>query len=385
MSTSDARGGLRSRASTTVLGAVSAATDRLAGIGLPEARALGATAEEIARETSASKYVVDGRFVNLDPPAPPAGLPVGAIGDMVRRVGHPSRRIPVRRPDFAAQPRPLAATWLGHATALVELDGVRILTDPVFSRRASPSQHVGPARMHAAPIGVADLPPVDVVLISHDHYDHLDTASVIELARTHPGATFVCPLGVGAHLRAWGIGAERIRLADWHGEVHSAGIRFVAVPARHFSGRGLERNNTLWASWAAIGPQHRMFFSGDTGFSESFDDVGAAHGPFHLTLIAIGAYDPLWADIHVNPEEALTIHRMLTRETEALLLPLHWGTFNLARHKWGEPAARLSHAAQGRPGQSAADIVIPQPGGDIDVTHRTGTALIAPDWWKESA
>ncbi|MFT4202121.1 MBL fold metallo-hydrolase [Gordonia sp. (in: high G+C Gram-positive bacteria)] len=368
-----------------VLSATAAATDRLAGAGLPGAKAIGATPEQIAAETAASRYVVDGRFTNLDPMGAAAGVPVGAVGDMIRRPGRPTGPIMVSTPDFAPRPRPLAATWLGHATALVELDGVRILTDPVFSRRASPSQLVGPARMHPAPVEVADLPPIDVVLISHDHYDHLDTASVVALAHTQPTAVFVCPLGVGAHLRAWGIEAERIRLADWHGEVQAAGLRFVAVPARHFSGRGLERNLTLWASWAVIGPQHRMFFSGDTGFSESFEDVGAAHGPFGLTLIAIGAYDPLWPDIHVNPEEAVTIHRMLTRGEDGLLLPLHWGTFNLARHTWGEPAARLIHAAQGRAGQSASAIVIPQPGGEIDVTHRTGTATVAPDWWKESA
>lgn len=177
-------------------------------------------------------------------------------------------------------------------------------------------------------------------------------------------------------------------MAEWDADVvvSTAGgdLRFAAVPARHFSGRGLDRNVTMWASWAVIGPHHRVFFSGDTGFSRSFDDVGLVHGPFHLTLIAIGAYDPLWPDI-VSPEEAVTIHRMLTRVVKTRCsCRIHWGTFNLARHRWGEPAARLSDAAAPSPGRSRVDIVIPQPGGEFDVTRRTGTATVAPDWWKRS-
>lgn len=365
-------------------------TNKLADAGLPGAQAIGASPAEIAAEVAASPFLRDGRFVNADPPSPIGGPPVGALVDMVRRPGRPTGTIMVTTPDFAPSARDLAVTWLGHATALVEIDGVRVLTDPVFSRRCSPSQLVGPARLHALPCDIADLPPLDVVLISHDHYDHLDTASVVELARTQPVAVFVCPIGVGAHLRAWGIGAERIRTAQWHDEVAVTGgngtaIRFAAVPARHFSGRGLDRDLTMWASWAIIGPRHRAFFSGDTGFSEAYEDAGAAFGPFQLNLIAIGAYDPLWPDIHVNPEEAVTIHRMLARGTDALLVPIHWGTFNLARHTWGEPAARLTHAAQPSPGRAPVDIVIPQPGGEVDVVDRTGTATVVPDWWKESA
>lgn len=380
--------GIRYNASSAVRGAISGATERLAGVGVPPARAIGATLEAIAAEVAGSRFLVEGRFTNADPPSPMMGNPAAALGDMIRRPGRPTRKIMVTTPDFAHTPRDLAATWLGHASVLVELDGARILTDPVFSRRASPSQVVGPARLHSLPCSVDELPPIDVVLISHDHYDHLDTATVVEIARLQPAVVFVCPLGVGAHLRSWGIAADRIRMAQWHDDVvvptPGGDIRFAAVPARHFSGRGLDRNVTMWASWAVIGPRHRVFFSGDTGFTESFDDVGLAHGPFHLTLIAIGAYDPLWPDIHVNPEEAVTIHRMLTRGEDALLLPIHWGTFNLARHRWGEPAARLSDAAAPSPGRSRVDIVIPQPGGELDVTHRTGTATVAPDWWKES-
>lgn len=381
---------IRSQASTTLRGAVASTTNRLAGAGLSGAKAVGATPAAIAAEVAGSQYLVGGRFVNIDPQRPGSGTPAGALADMVRRPGRPTAPIMVTAPNFAGPPRPFAVTWLGHATALVELDGARILTDPVFSRRCSPSQLVGPARLHAPPCAVDDLPPIDVVLLSHDHYDHLDTATVVELARTQPAAVFVCPIGVGAHLRHWGIAADRIRTAQWGDEITVAAaggpdIRFAAVPARHFSGRGLDRNLTMWASWAIIGPHHRAFFSGDTGFTESYEDVGAAYGPFELTLIAIGAYDPLWPDIHLNPEEALTIHRMVTRGEDSLLVPIHWGTFNLARHTWGEPAARLSHAALGSPGQVPVDIMVPQPGGGIDVVNRTGTATVVPDWWKESA
>ncbi|MGV9795985.1 MULTISPECIES: MBL fold metallo-hydrolase [unclassified Gordonia (in: high G+C Gram-positive bacteria)] len=362
-----------------------AAVGRLADAGLAPAMALGATRDEILPHVEASPHRVGGAFDNPEP-AGEATPDLSVFADMLRRPGRPRRPIMVTRPEFD-EPGSLAVTWLGHASALIDIDGVRVLTDPVFSLRCSPSQQIGPARLHPSPVTVADLPPVDVVLISHDHYDHLDMETVAAIARAMPDAIFVAPVGVGAHLVRWGIPGVRIRQADWWGDVTvqtpSGAVTFTCGPARHFSGRALARNLTQWASWAIRGPVHRAFFSGDTGYTERFADLGALHGPFDVTLIAVGAYDPVWPDIHVNPEEAVAIHRMLSGSagTDAVMIPIHWGTFNLARHPWGEPIARLlPHAAR-----NATTVLVPQPGGAIDLVSRAGTGLTSRDWWEKSA
>ncbi|MGK2321446.1 MBL fold metallo-hydrolase [Gordonia rhizosphera] len=365
-----------------------AVTTQLARVGMPSARALGAAVEDIRRRTAGSLHLRDGFFHNHDEPSAPAvDADMRVVLDMARNPGHPRRPVPVWTPRFDEAPGDLRVTWLGHASALVELDGVRILTDPVFGRRCSPSQLVGPARMHRSPVAVADLPPLDVVLISHDHYDHLDMGTVLALAAAQPQVRFVAPVGVGAHLHTWGVGLDRIVEADWWNAVTvtcgTTEITFTCTPARHFSGRWLTRNLTQWASWSVAGPTHRFFFSGDTGFSEHFEEVGARLGPFDLTLIAVGAYDPLWPDVHVDPEEAVTIHRMLSREhlRDAVMVPIHWGTFNLARHTWGDPIQRLLPNAA----TNGATVLVPPPGGTIDLGNRTGTGVAHPSWWEPSA
>ncbi|MGV9824048.1 MBL fold metallo-hydrolase [Gordonia sp. NPDC003429] len=365
------------------------ATGVLSAAGVPAARALGADRAEIYPHVAKSHHLVDGVFTNPEPPTSGVDADFGVIVDMARRPGRPSRPIPVTRPRFADEAAALSATWLGHASVLVELDGVRVLTDPVFSGRCSPSRLVGPPRMHPSPVAVADLPPIDVVLISHDHYDHLDMETVAALAVASPDAVFVAPVGVAAHLIGWGVPADRIRQADWWQSIElpvgagSTTLRFTCGPARHFSGRGLTRNLTQWASWAVVGPSHRFFFSGDTGYSERFEDLGERLGPFDLTLIAVGAYDPVWPDIHIDPEEAVALHRMVSGAagTDSVLIPIHWGTFNLARHPWAEPITRLlPHAAR-----NATTVVVPQPGGTVDLLHRNGTGLLTPNWWEASA
>ncbi|WP_372632019.1 MBL fold metallo-hydrolase [Gordonia jinghuaiqii] len=362
-----------------------AVAERLAAGGLEPARALGATREEIAPHVSGSPHLRDGVFDNPEPPT--QGDPdLQVFTDMARRPGKPRRPVMVTVPRFGA-PADLAVTWLGHATAVVDIDGARVITDPVLSRRCSPSQLIGPGRMHEAPLTAQQLPPLDVVIISHDHYDHLDMHTVTTIAATQPDVVFVTTIGVAAHLVSWGIGEDRIRQADWWDEVivETAGgaLTFTCGPARHFSGRWLARNLTQWGSWAIAGHTHRVFFSGDTGYSERFEDVGAKLGPFDLTLIAVGAYDVMWPDIHVNPEEALSIHRMVSpgSGSDSVLIPIHWGTFNLARHPWGEPIARL----QAHTHSDAPTVLVPQPGGSIDLEHRTGTGVAHPGWWEASA
>jgi L-ascorbate metabolism protein UlaG (beta-lactamase superfamily) len=270
--------------------------------------------------------------------------------------------------DAAALAAPVPAdalrvTWLGHSTVLIEVDGGRFLTDPVWSERASPSQLVGPKRFFAPPLPLAQLPPLDGILLSHDHYDHLDEAAIRVL---------YCPLGVGAHLRRWGVPADCIIEANWWDKLElSVDFELIATPARHFSGRGLlNRDSTLWASWVLKGPHHRVFFGGDSGpFDEAFRQIGAAYGPFDLVMLEIGASDPEWADIHLGPDNALAAHQLLGGGP---LLPLHWGTFNLAFHAWRQPVQRLLAAAG-----PEVTFLLPAPGQRVEVA----AGPLASYWW----
>ncbi|WP_084638136.1 MBL fold metallo-hydrolase [Gordonia shandongensis] len=365
---------------------ISRVSRRVAARIAPPLNALGAGRAAIAEHTARSRVARDGVFGNRESASPAAGPDLSTLIDMARRPGVPSRPIPVLRPRFAPRPADLEATWLGHATAVVDVDGLRFVTDPVLSMRCSPSQLVGPRRLHRAPLTAGELPPVDAVVISHDHYDHLDVDTIVTIAHTVPDAVFVAPLGVGAHLTAWGVPSARIREADWYEDVTVAarGIEATlhARPARHFSGRGVTRNLTQWVSWAIVGPRHRVFFSGDTGHSDVFTEVGAELGPFDLALIAIGAYDPAWPDIHLNPEEALDVFGQLNgAERGGLFVPIHWGTFNLARHPWSDPVRRLTSAAA----RLRVDVRVPRPGADVVPHGRTGSAVHDPTWWERCA
>lgn len=268
-----------------------------------------------------------------------------------------------------APPSGLRVTWLGHSSMLVEIGRQRFLTDPVFSHRISPSPLLGPRRFFESPIGAAELPRLDAVVLSHDHFDHLDMKTIQALA----ASMFVVPLGVGAHLEAWGIAPARIVELDWWESTRIGEVELVCTPARHFSGRSIgSRDVTLWAGWAFVGRSRRVFFSGDTGMFPGFEAIGSSLGPFDLTMIESGAYDPSWADVHLGPEQAVRAHEMLQGR---LMLPVHWGTYNLALHGWTEPAERVLACA----GQRARAVVIPRPGESFD-------PLAPPDverWWPE--
>ncbi|MCP4570710.1 MAG: hypothetical protein GY841_24260, partial [FCB group bacterium] len=246
--------------------------------------------------------------------------------------------------SFASPPvEDIRVTWLGHSTVLLEIDGFRLLTDPVWSQRCSPISFMGPTRFHPVPIALEDLPPLDAVIISHDHYDHLDKDAVRALAKT--GVTFYMPLGVGADFEKWDIDSSQIREMDWWDtEVIKDDLKLVAIPARHFSGRGLfnSGNLTLWASFVIVGPKHRVYFSGDTGEYPNMAEIGQKFGPFDLTLMKIGAYGDMWPNIHLTPEQAVRVHRTIDGN---VFMPIHWGTFKLAFHGWDEPAERLCKAA----------------------------------------
>lgn len=327
--------------------------------------ALGSGPAAILAVTKDSPNFRDGSFHNIEP-ASALKLDVEEnrmlLFDVVAGRGSslPKGEIPLAKPASLAA-APLAVIWLGHATALVDVDGYRILTDPVWSERCSPSRKIGPRRLHPPPLPVDALPALDAIVISHDHHDHLDMSSVRLLARAQR-AVFVTPLGVGAHLREWGVPAGRIVELDWGSSYSIGDLTLTCTPARHYSGRFLTRNNTLWSSWVFSGPQRRVFFGGDSGYTRSFADIGATHGPFDLTLLPIGAYNKSWPDIHMNPEEAVRAHRDLNAAAPGgVLVPIHWCTFRLAPHPWSEPADRLVEAAL----VEAVDIAVPKPGGRV--------------------
>jgi L-ascorbate metabolism protein UlaG (beta-lactamase superfamily) len=345
--------------------------------------ALGAapTGERLARIQRSPNYR-DGAFRNPDTTSMMAS---GGMGKMLRQwlFGREQRVPPAAMPimaltraNFAQPPASgLRATWLGHSTVLVEIDGARILFDPVWARRASPSTLIGPRRFHAPPLPLEELPPLDAIVASHDHYDHLDRGVVRALVKSsaQSRARFIVPLGVGAHLERWGVAPNRITELDWSESTTLGSLTFTATPARHFSGRGLtDRNHTLWASWSVAGPTHRVFHSGDTGPFNGFATIGTQYGPFDLTLIKIGAYGDAWPDIHLTPEQAVDAHASVRGR---VLLPIHWGTFNLAYHAWDEPVERVVAAA----GANGTQLIIPRPGESVE----PATVRAVDPWWRK--
>jgi L-ascorbate metabolism protein UlaG (beta-lactamase superfamily) len=264
----------------------------------------------------------------------------------------------------------LRITWMGHSTTLVELDGARILTDPHWSKRASPSSAVGPHRFHPPVMELEKLGKLDAVVISHDHYDHLDMETVQRLAAT--GTRFFVGLGVGTHFEKWGIPANQVTELEWWQEVTlTNGVRLISTPARHFSGRFLFRNNTLWTSWSMVGPQHRVYFSGDTGMGPDMAEIGEKLGPFDVTMLEIGQYHPSWGDIHLGPAGALEAHKALRGRT---LLPVHWCTFELGLHGWAEPAEDLFNLAPG----VFVDLMTPMLGQPAE----PGATAPRTPWWR---
>jgi L-ascorbate metabolism protein UlaG (beta-lactamase superfamily) len=322
----------------------------------------------------------DGRFENTKPVASP--MRRGQAWSTMREYlfgapeveRRPSRALPVENP-LTAWARPpasgLRVTWLGHSTTLLEIDGLRILTDPVWGRRVSPVSFAGPRRFHPPPVPIEHLPRLDAILVSHDHFDHLDHTTIRALAKLD--APFVTSLGVGAHLEAWGVAPDRIHELDWWDAVSLGDVRFHAAPARHFSGRGFGTTNaTLWSSWSIETARHRVFFSGDTGLTPEFSDIGTRLGPFDLVMLEVGAYHPAWGSIHLGPDNAFVAHQLLGGGT---LMPVHWGTFDLALHAWDEPAERLVTRAA----VTGVRLVTPRLGCPVEPAH---VECVDP-WWRE--
>jgi N-acyl-phosphatidylethanolamine-hydrolysing phospholipase D len=238
----------------------------------------------------------------------------------------------------------LSVTWIGHSTMLLQLGGINVLTDPMFSDRASPVSFAGPRRFVSPGVSIAGLPPIDVALISHNHYDHLDSQSVRTLAGLQPTIEWIAPLGLGSLLRKWGAG--RVREFDWwqDGRIGTEfGTVFVAAtPAQHFSARGLgDRGKTLWCSWVVGANGCRAFFAGDTAYHPEFSEIAEHYGPFDLLMLPVGAYEPRWfmRTVHMNPPEAMHAFAEMSRSRAAApyMVPIHWGTFRLTDEAMHEP------------------------------------------------
>ncbi len=278
----------------------------------------------------------------------------------------------LRSGSFTPVSRGLRVTWLGHSSAVIEIEGLLLILDPVFSTWASPLQGAGPRRFtKEIPLVPEDMPGVDAVIISHDHYDHLDYPTIKKIH--HRAARFLVPLGVGAYLEKWGVPGEKISEFDWGEHLDIGGVRITAAPARHFSGRGpANRNQTLWASWIIKGKNFSVYYSGDSSYSPSFKDIGDSYGPFNVTLIETGQYSPYWPEVHMTPEESLQAHIDLRGD---VMVPVHCGSFCISFHDWFEPVERLVRAADER----KQTVATPVPGERITC----GQDLPLKRWWRE--
>jgi L-ascorbate metabolism protein UlaG (beta-lactamase superfamily) len=343
-------------------------------------RALGLTAARRGRELFDMSAQHDGeRFRNVKPrPVEGVSKTLSIAWNLLFRKPDgtvPAGTLPVdtlsREQLDAAPDRSLYR--LGHSTMLLKLRGQFWLTDPVFAERASPFRRFGPKRFHAPPIALEDLPPLRGVILSHDHYDHLDRETVLALAAKT--GVFLTPLGVGDRLIEWGIEASKVRQFDWWQGVEIDGLSFTATPAQHFSGRSLfDGNSTLWASWVIVDDALRVFFSGDTGYFDGFRTIGERLGPFDVTLLETGAYDAQWPYVHMQPDETVQAHVDLRGRW---LVPVHNGTFDLAMHRWQEPYERVVGLAAAR----GIALATPRMGERLDL----GTPHRGGKWWREVA
>lgn len=363
-----------------------------AGIVANGCTAFGASASGArrARMEQSPRYK-DGRFENPEPMWNNMSHAMWATLTGQSQVSSPTAPVPTVEVDAAlfatSPPSGLRITWLGHSAVIIEIDGVRVLTDPVFGGRASPFTWVGPEAWYEPPLALEDVPPVDAVLISHDHHDHLQHSTIARIVELGWDTTFITALGVSAHLEYWGIPPERLVELDWweHHQVTSRDgahtLDVVSTPSRHASGRQvLDQMATLWTSYALKGPAHRVFFSGDTGLTPAFKEIGEKYGPFDVVMVEVGAYNQDWPDWHMGPEQALIVHEWTRGK---LFMPIHWGLWNLAAHGWTEPVERVLAATKDRPD---VRLFVPKPGQSLEVTDdviAAATPASVERWWPD--
>ena len=289
----------------------------------------------------------------------------------VKNQREPVQALPRQEPDYEGllqSDSQLKVIWFGHSSFLLNMEGTIILVDPVFGN-ASPFSFFG--RRYMDPVStVEDLPDIDVVLISHDHYDHLEADTIRFFAGTE--TQFIVPLGVGTHLMAWGIEKGRIIERDWWQSAEWGSVSFTATPAQHFSGRkGFGGNQCLWASWVLQSDQHSVYFSGDGGYGSHFSEIGSRYGPFDVAFMETGQYNEAWRMIHMLPEEGVKAFRDLRAER---YFPVHWGMFTLALHRWYEPIETITQLAE----KNDFPLITPVIGQLVDVSSDTNF----PSWWR---
>lgn len=309
-----------------------------------------ATADRLSRYQKSPNYK-DGEFINNVPFN--LEMDCHSIEKMIKDRWNPHPNLvpdhnievlKVDSLDIAAYADTTArVTWFGHSTVLVEMDGKRILFDPHFGQYASPHHWLGVQRYHEEmPMSAEKLPAIDAVIISHDHYDHLDYETIVAL--NEKTEHFYVPLGVGNHLAQWGVSWEKIQEMDWWEETQLDELLIACTPSKHMSGRGFnDQFSTLWASWVVGGTQEKIYFSGDGGYSPRFKKIAERYGPFDLAFLECGQYNKLWSDVHLMPEQTAQAGMELKAE---LVMPIHWGSFTLATHSWTDPVERLTKKAE---------------------------------------
>jgi L-ascorbate metabolism protein UlaG (beta-lactamase superfamily) len=313
---------------------------------------LGATGStENKRAFSESQNYSTGKFVNQIPTSMNMNL-ANTLKVLILFIkGNPDGKpkgsipvVPLTAQQIQGNKQP-TVTWFGHSAILLQLDGKTLFIDPMLGRAPSPFPLIGGRRYSKSlPIEIGELPPLDAIILSHDHYDHLDYDSIKKLK----GKTrqFFVPLGVAAHLERWGVDPAIIKEVDWWEELTFEGLTLASAPARHFSGRSIgDRNSTLWCSWIIKGEQASVFFSGDSGYGPHFKEIGDRYGPFDLALIECGQYDERWSAIHMMPEETVQAHLDVKGN---VMIPIHWGAFTLGLHAWTDPVERAVRAAKER-------------------------------------
>lgn len=339
---------------------------------------LGSRPDDVSLSMSRQSPQFDlesGRFENIGKVSTTL---TGSVGSMVseyfggNQVRTPTEPLPQVTPDlpslthFAEKPRFI---WLGHSSFLLQVGDQTILVDPVLESHASPFP-VFAERFQPAVLKPEDMPKIDVILISHDHYDHLEMETMQKFAGTD--TKIIVPLGVGSHLRGWGVLPEQIVELDWWEHHEFQGVQYTCTPAQHFSGRGLHRNETLWASWAVSGFNQNVYYSGDSGYGPHFKEIGDRLGPFDLTFIENGQYNKNWRSVHQFPEEAVLAHKDLKGEA---MVPVHWGMFELSVHSWYEPVERASQEAE----RLGVRLLTPKIGELVDLGKQVETS----PWWRK--
>jgi len=350
----------------------------ISGILISSCSTMSQTQEEREKRIQSSSQYKDGDFAN---PIEAPMIAPGATWKLIKKYTVIPRIDP--KPTELLPVEPLRSedwndpgtegfffAWLGHSSLLFALEGKTILVDPVFEERASPFTWIGPKRFHPSPVAVDELSSIDVVLITHDHYDHLEEPTIKKLeSKTN---LFLVPLGIGELLEEWGIAPGKIVELDWWGHHKLGSLLFTATPAIHYAGRGIfDRNERLWCSWSVQGVNRKLFISGDSGLFDGFKEIGEKEGPFDITFLKIGSYDETWKQIHMTPEEAVQQQRYLRGR---VLVPLHWATFDLGLHPWYEPIERLLTAAR----EKEVQCVTPKIGQWIDASQLPEVEL----WWR---